>query len=875
MARGSEEDDSLVGLELGHYRIREKIGEGGMGAVYRARDCHLERDVAIKVLPPGLLVDEAARKRFHKEALALSSLNHPNIATIHDFDTQQGVDFLVMEYIPGRTLSEKLAEGPLPEQDTLHWGTQLARGLAAAHERAVVHCDLKPDNLRLTEDGWLKILDFGLARLVRPTGPDLTTANFSETQVVGGTLPYMAPEQLRGGEVDQRTDVYAAGAVLYEMATGRRMFPHLGGPSLIDAILHDAPAPPGKLNLAVSAALEVVITKALEKDPKRRYASAHDLLHDLEQVGAGGSSRAMVTTRSWLRLGPRGRGATALGIAFLCVLLLALWGHRGTPALAFAARDFVLIADFENQTGDPVFDRSLNAALATTLEQSSYANVYSRTRVKETLKRMERPNVERIDETVAREIAEREGIKAVVVPSIQGIGESYRLAARIRAVPSGRDVSTEIVRVKGKDKVLDGVDELAAGVRKDLGESLQKISETTKPLVSVTTQSLEALKQYSIAVEKHRGAEVEEAKTYYENALRIDPSFTAARASLGMLHLDQAAMGIAHFDAELGKRLLSEAVQHVANLTDKEKYGILAFHALWVERDPEKAVQYQKALLALYPGYPAAYTNLAWVYNRMGRYQEAVTANQEAIKIDPHFSLAYVNLAAVYLYQLGDTRAALEACRHVEQFDARNAWAQDCIGWSYLGQEDWAHAQAAFEKAVTFNPRNTLYRFRLAHTHRLQGHYREALQALEPILTIDPSETSAWYDSGVVYEAMGERKEAREHFQRFRKELEAQWQKTPKDADAAFALAAVLFRLGENERAWAVTRRGVALAPAKHFEYACVLGLTPRKREAIAQIGLAVKGGYRNYIWIGAHPDLQALHDDAQFKGLLAGLIKK
>ena len=226
-----------AGEVLGHYRIVEKIGAGGMGEVYRARDEHLARDVAIKVLPPGTLTDESARKHFHKEALILSQLNHPNVATIHDFDTQQGVDFLVMEYIPGITLSEKVAAGPLPEKEVLRLGVQLAEGLSAAHEHGVVHRDLKPGNLRLTSDGRLKILDFGLAKLRRPVTDSAATETLSETETMAGTLPYMAPEQLLGGEIDERTDIHAAGSVLYEMATGQRPFADVERPQLIGAIL--------------------------------------------------------------------------------------------------------------------------------------------------------------------------------------------------------------------------------------------------------------------------------------------------------------------------------------------------------------------------------------------------------------------------------------------------------------------------------------------------------------------------------------------------------------------------------------------------------------------------------------------------------------
>ena len=240
-----------IGQSLSHYRIVDKLGEGGMGVVYRAHDEHLQRDVAVKVLPPGTFADDTARKRFRKEALALSKLNHPNIGMVFDFDTQDGIDFLVMEFIPGQTVDKKIAGGPLPEGEVSRLGMQLAEGLAAAHDQGVVHRDLKPGNLLVTPDGRLKILDFGVAKLIEPVGQAGVTIE-SVTQAVSGTLPYMAPEQLRGERIDARTDIHAAGMVIYEMATGQRPFREDTAPRLTDAILHQTPASPRAINARLS-----------------------------------------------------------------------------------------------------------------------------------------------------------------------------------------------------------------------------------------------------------------------------------------------------------------------------------------------------------------------------------------------------------------------------------------------------------------------------------------------------------------------------------------------------------------------------------------------------------------------------------------------
>jgi serine/threonine protein kinase len=288
----------MTGQTLGHYRILEKIGSGGMGEVYRARDERLGRDVAVKVLPPHLVADESVRKRLHKEARALSKLNHPNIEILFELGSKEGTEFLVVEYVPGVTLGARLAQGPLPEKEIARLGAQLAEGLAAAHSQRVVHCDLKPDNLRITPDGRLKILDFGIAKSLRVTRDtskhDVTTESTTGDLGLAGTLPYMAPEQLRSEPADPRSDLYAAGAVLYEMATGQRPFRDATAPLLTDAIFHQPAVPPRALNTRISPELERIILKCLQKEPENRYQSAAELEVDLRQL----ATPTMPQTRS-------------------------------------------------------------------------------------------------------------------------------------------------------------------------------------------------------------------------------------------------------------------------------------------------------------------------------------------------------------------------------------------------------------------------------------------------------------------------------------------------------------------------------------------------------------------------------------------------
>src|ERR1700745_1961271 len=331
-----------IGRLLGHYRILEQIGAGGMGIVYRAHDLQLDRDVALKFLPPGTLKDTGARARFRKEALALARLNHANVALVHEFATQDGVDFLVTEYIPGVTLDAKLSAGPLSEHEALSLGLQLAQGLEAAHEQAIVHRDLKPGNLRITPKGQLKILDFGLAKLSGKPDAAVLTETLTREQSFSGTLPYMSPEQVRGHTVDARSDIWSAGAVFYEMLTGQRPFPEKHPPQLVDDILHQPPKPPSSLNAHITPGVESIVLKTLDKDPELRYQSARELRVDLSRLLASSANSA-----SGLHLAPPQPGAArhkkevVAAIIAVAVLLLVgrlLWLRSRAPSMAHRPR---------------------------------------------------------------------------------------------------------------------------------------------------------------------------------------------------------------------------------------------------------------------------------------------------------------------------------------------------------------------------------------------------------------------------------------------------------------------------------------------------------------------------------------------------------
>ena len=703
-AKARAHDDvrwNMSGKTVSHYRVIEKVGAGGMGVVYRARDETLDRQVALKVLPPGGLADETARKRLRKEAIALAKLSHPNIETIYEFGSQDGIDFLVTEYVAGTTLAERIANGPLMEPELLDIAIQIGSALDEAAGNGLVHLDLKPRNIMLTPKGQVKLLDFGLARLVRPNETD-QTQSLTTMAAPAGTPPYMAPEQLLGGPLDVRTDIYAVGATLYELATGRAPFRARTSPELIASILQTTAVPPNSTGVSISSGLEKVILKCLEKDPARRYQTVGELLDDLALQDAAGAETVISPPRQalFLRHAKTWFRPWRLAVLFLGIsgAIIAVWLLRGHPALSFAARDWVLVADFENQTNDPLFDQSLLTAFSVSLEQSRHANIYPRARIREVLARMKKDAATKIDDAVGQEIAVREGIRALILPSISGVGEDYRLAARIRDVASGVDVNTTVVKAHGKEQILDSLDQLAAKVRGDLGESLLAVSHGSRPLATVTTASLDALKQYSMGTEKRIDGNLKDAKMYYANALKIDPTFTAALGSLGMIDFE-------HFDKQEGKRLLSEAVRSVDHLPDREKYGLLAFHARAVEGNLEKAAGYHRILIGLYPDFAAGHNNLGVVYRDMGRYREAIAEFKECLRIDPRLRIAFFNLSQTYFSLMGDLDAGIEACTTEIAQDGQFFLSYVWRGFAYLVKGKLDEAIRDLKQATEMAPR--------------------------------------------------------------------------------------------------------------------------------------------------------------------------
>jgi eukaryotic-like serine/threonine-protein kinase len=650
----------MIPSVLGHYRIVEKIGAGGMGEVYRAHDKQLDRYVALKLLPPGFLADEAARRRFRTEALALAKLNHPNIETVYEFGTQEGVDFLAMELIIGNSLSEKVKDGSLTQPEIVRLGMQLADGLTAAHSQGVIHRDLKPGNLMVTPDGRLKILDFGLAKLIHPELDADLTRSIVEHGVVSGTLPYMSPEQLRGMPIDVRCDIYSAGVVLYEMATGHRPFPQSQSAELIGAILHQAPAKPSSLNPRINAGVENVILKTLEKEASQRYHSAGELRVALEGstlAATAGKAPSCVLEQTGTPAANRWPWVAILAVMALAVLAAGgsyYYTHRGHP---LQETDTIVLADFTNSTGDSVFDVTLRQGLSVQLAQSPFLSVVSGDRLERTLGLMGRPSNTQLTPEIAREVCRRTESAAVVNGSIASLGKAYVLGVTATNCRTGASLAGEQVQASRKEDVLKALGKASTSLRRKLGESLASIEKFDKPLPEATTSSLEALQAFALGAEKFDQGDDLAAVGYFKRAVAIDPEFASAYASLG-----DAYANMRHDDVALG--YFKQALTHKEHASSREQMQIEAEYYS-IGDDVENTIQAWEIYKRTYPRDRSPYVDLANLYLQLGEFEQSLQNALVAVRVDPegyvgYSSGAYADMGLNKLTNAGDLLATAE-----------------------------------------------------------------------------------------------------------------------------------------------------------------------------------------------------------------------
>ncbi len=864
----------MVGELLGRYRIEAQVGAGAMGVVYRAHDPLLDRKVAIKFLqePSG----EASRARLVSEARAASALSHSNICTIYEVADAADRAFIVMEYVDGSPLSQRLLSRRLPVRAAVEYALQIADGLGHAHERGFIHRDLKSSNIVIGDDDRVKILDFGLAKRVS-AGPDDATLPLeagAEGRVVAGTVAYMAPEILRGEPADTRSDVWAFGVVLYEMVVGSRPFSGSTPFDLAAGVLADVPlqVPPD-----VPPALAAVIHRCLARHPARRYRQAGEIRAALEAYETGSAGAVTVETKAQGQR-PLRLAAIIAGIA-VAGALAAVGANVGglrdrvgrliaEPALAFSERDWLLITDFDNQTGDPAFDRALNTALQASIGQSRYVNLVPSVRIRESLRRMERSDAATVDEATGREIAQREGIDMVLRPVIASAGDAYVLTASLIDPASGVTLRSGTAQAASKARMLDAVDELSARVRASLGEASAAIAQRSRPLARVTTESLEALKLFSLAREAHLGQRFDTAKELYEKALVVDPAFAAAGAFLGMLNVE-------FFDRARGLTLLGEAVKAVDRVTDFERATILAYHARIVENNLPRAAEHLRGFLALHPDTADVHNSLGRVYMFMGQLDLAIAEFQEAIRLEPDLMVSYFSLASIYIHRLADFDAGIATAQRQLARNDRSARAYGQISMAYLGKGDLPRAEAAVRRALDLDPRFVLDWFRLGHILRLQGRHAEALAAYERTMQVEPDEIDGYYHSAFVAELVGNQLLAQRYLREGRALTERVLREDPRNPFVRLKRVALAFRAGEAPAAARFLSESESSAGEVAVEHAGVLALLGREAEAVRVLERSVDAGFRDVILVVVHPDLARLRGQPAFDSVLARMRRR
>jgi len=626
----------MIGKTISHYRIIEKLGEGGMGVVYRAHDTKLDRDVALKFLPHHLSPSEDDKKRFMHEARSASSLDHSNICTIYLIDeTPDGQLFIVMPDYDGIPLNKKIVQGPLPVNEAIDIAIQIADGLQIAHEKGIIHRDIKSSNIFITEKGQVKIMDFGLARSAAMT-------QMTKTGITVGTVPYMSPEQARGEKVDHRTDIWSSGVIIYEMVTGQMPFRSDYKEAVIYAIIHEEPLPVTGLRSGIPLELERIITKTLAKNPAERYQHVDELATDLRRLQklsaeeSGASTSAMIKTRrKRLLVSPLLWGLVTL---FL-VLVIGLVLFYPNQSIPFSERDWILITDFDNQTGDSLFDHALNTALVVSIQQSKYVNVFPQSRIQKTLQRMQLEKPEKLNEELGREIAQREGIKLVLVPVISQIGNRYSLSATLIDPNSQNTIAIAVSEVKEKDQILKALDGLAKKIRQNLGESLFSISTQYTMLPQATTSSLEALRLYAEAW-RLQGRDDNATIELLRRAVNLDPDFALAHAFLGLKHYLRG-------ENQKGEEHFQKALNLMERLTLREQLWIRAVVDDW-RGNRDGAIEQYKTYLTQFPDDDYGWYRLGYTYLITGRFNSAIDAFNKVIAINPFEAGAYINIASCY-----------------------------------------------------------------------------------------------------------------------------------------------------------------------------------------------------------------------------------
>jgi serine/threonine protein kinase/Tfp pilus assembly protein PilF len=733
----------MIGRTLGHYRVDEQLGAGGMGEVYRARDARLERDVALKVLPVTKSEDPTARKRFRQEALALSRFNHPNIATIHDYDSVDGTDFLVMELVRGTP-----PVGPLSEKEVVSMGAQIAEGLAAAHGHGVLHRDLKPANLAMTPDGRVKILDFGLALLVRTTESSPTVFHDHGT---AGTLAYMAPEQINGAEIDERADIYATGAVLYELATGRRAFDDPVPGQLIQAILTKTPQAPSALNPAISPALDRIILKALDKDPKRRYQSADKLLVDLREPAAAATADRAISS-----IVPRSRLPLVVGMAAVLIglIAIALVVIRGRGTL-FAARppESIAVLRFENASGNPedeVFSNAIGSDLIFQLMKSSSVRVTSGSSSLHVKRGAAIPDL-------ARQLH----VGKVIDGSVQRNGTRAVLNVHLYDGESGQELWTQVYDRAADDLSL--VPSVALGIFDRLGVRLTTTERqrlVAAPQEARRVKAREACLQ-AVYLWQMRPPQLAKAKELIEKAIATDPTYARPYVLLAQYHamlgmFTQTIPPMQFYPKAKELALQAIRMEQNDNVALSAAHGVLAMTKLHHEWDWQGAEQEFKKAIELNPSSATAHHWYAHLLLTLDRVDESLAESEKAAELDP-LNVTWASCVGWHCLYARRYDRAVERSLEAVDMDPSAFSAHYYLGRAYQQKGRLPESIASFEQAVELSKGVPPAMSGLAYAYASAGRQREAEEILAKLTKRSQERYIPAYDFAVVYAGLGDK----------------------------------------------------------------------------------------------------------------------
>jgi serine/threonine protein kinase/tetratricopeptide (TPR) repeat protein len=614
---------------LGPYRILGLLGEGGMGKVYRGLDTRMDRAVAVKISA------EQFSKRFEQEARAISALNHPNICTLYDV----GPNYLVTELVEGETLRDWLQRAPVLER-RLETMRQVLEALRAAHCAGIVHRDLKPQNIMVRFDGYVKVLDFGLAKQM-PAARSVQRENVAaaEATVPGqilGTVGYMSPEQIQGHPVDQRSDLFAVGIILFEMLTGQHPWPRQSIVDTLHAIIHDDP-PPVKTTTSSGAELAPIVRKLLAKSPAERYSFAEAVLEALSNCTAphGSSGATSIAADPMARPTRSNKWIFVLAILLLVAVATGAYLFFSRTRRLLTENDTVVLADFANSTGDPVFDGTLRQGLSVQLEQSPFLSIVSDQKIRQTLLMMGQKPDAKLAPEISRELCQRAGGAAVLDGSIGQIGTQYLLTVKAVNCVSGETLASTEAQASDKNHVLDALGKAASQIRNKLGESLSTVEKFDTPLQQATTPSLEALKAFSSGFRMISTTGSDTAIPFFKRAIELDPNFALAYAYLGIMENDIGNSGPA---AEYHRK----AYKLRDRTTEAERYSITAMYHKSVTGNIEKAIEACRLWIQAYPRTDIPHDVLAgMVLPVIGQYEKVVEEGTEAIRLNPDGPVGY------------------------------------------------------------------------------------------------------------------------------------------------------------------------------------------------------------------------------------------